>query len=63
MGDVPKPKASATRSRRSGIDRRWIPSPRHTPERRSGADRRANPDRVFPELFYVNDPADGDDRS
>jgi hypothetical protein len=51
-------------SRRSGIDRRWIPSQNHQPERRRGKDRRKTRTRSFLESL---DPetlkSDGSTRS
>ncbi len=38
-------------SRRTGLDRRWIPSPGHQPERRRGQDRRAVKTRNFTDGF------------
>jgi hypothetical protein len=40
MAQDPNHTWSASHSRRMGIDRRWIPSPKRTPERRRGGDRR-----------------------
>ena len=40
MKPEPKQTPSTSVSRRTGLDRRWIPSPDHQPERRSGVDRR-----------------------
>jgi hypothetical protein len=54
-------------SRRTGLDRRWIPSPDHHPERRSGKDRRSRRKRAFLELIDLpeenaapSEPADVD---
>mgnify|MGYP001039386809 CR=1 FL=1 len=40
MKPEPKQTPPTSVSRRTGLDRRWIPSPDHQPERRSGVDRR-----------------------
>ncbi len=40
MKPEPKQAPPTSVSRRTGLDRRWIPSPDHQPERRSGVDRR-----------------------
>jgi hypothetical protein len=40
-------KSPPLRSRRSGFDRRWIPSENHQPERRRGKDRRKTRKRSF----------------
>lgn len=42
-------------TRRTGIDRRWIPSQDHQPERRRGKDRRANRTRSFTDPLVVNE--------
>jgi len=42
-------------SRRTGIDRRWIPSDNHQPERRGGADRRAKRKRSFTDPLVSDD--------
>ena len=42
-------------SRRTGIDRRWIPSAGHTPERRRGEDRRKPDRQPFLKSFDDND--------
>ncbi|WP_319404564.1 hypothetical protein [uncultured Desulfosarcina sp.] len=45
---------STTISRRTGIDRRWIPSANHQPERRRSRDRRTIGNRSFLEPFELN---------
>jgi hypothetical protein len=52
-------------SRRSGFDRRWIPSQNHQPERRRGKDRRNIRSRSFlepldAETMKTDDPACSD---
>ena len=42
-------------SRRTGIDRRWIPSKGHQPERRRGGDRRADRKRTFNQQLVAGD--------
>lgn len=44
-------------SRRTGLDRRWIPSVDHQPERRRGRDRRILRKRSFLEPIELNRPA------
>jgi hypothetical protein len=41
-------------SRRTGLDRRWIPSADHQPERRRGRDRRADRKRSFSKFLELN---------
>ena len=43
-------------SRRTGLDRRWIPSKDHHPERRRGGDRRAVQQRSFSDPLVLDDP-------
>jgi len=43
-------------SRRTGIDRRWIPSQNYQPERRGGKDRRATRKRSFTDVLVLNEP-------
>jgi len=43
-----------TISRRTGLDRRWIPSANHQPERRRTRDRRTIRNRSFLEPFALN---------
>ena len=47
MGERANAPKSDLKSRRTGIDRRWIPSENHQPERRGGTDRRSGPKRPF----------------
>ena len=47
MGERANAPKSDLESRRTGIDRRWIPSENHQPERRGGKDRRSDPKRPF----------------
>jgi hypothetical protein len=47
MGNNQTKPSSASISRRTGIDRRWIPSIGYYPERRRGKDRRSNQKRSF----------------
>jgi hypothetical protein len=42
-------------SRRTGIDRRWIPSEGHQPERRRGGDRRTDRKRAFDQQLIADD--------
>lgn len=42
-------------SRRTGIDRRWIPSEGHQPERRRGGDRRTHRKRTFNQQLISDD--------
>jgi hypothetical protein len=46
-------------SRRTGLDRRWIPSSDYQPERRRGKDRRAEKPRSFMESLELNDGEPG----
>ena len=48
-------------SRRTGIDRRWIPSEGHQPERRRGGDRRTSPKRTFNQQLVTGDETHGHD--
>jgi hypothetical protein len=45
---------STTISRRTGIDRRWIPSANHQPERRRSSDRRTISNRSFLDPLELN---------
>lgn len=51
MGQDPDLKDVVIHSRRTGIDRRWIPSSDRTPERRRGIDRRMQRRQTFLEPF------------
>jgi hypothetical protein len=42
-------------SRRTGIDRRWIPSEGHQPERRRGGDRRTDRKRALDQQLIADD--------
>ena len=48
-------RTSAPASRRTGLDRRWIPSTNHHPERRRGEDRRSVRKRSFTDPFESDD--------
>ena len=55
MGKKQSSPSTSRISRRTGIDRRWIPSGDHHPERRSGKDRRSRQDRPFLAPLDAND--------
>jgi hypothetical protein len=46
--------------RRTGLDRRWIPSKNHHPERRRGGDRRAVQQRSFLDSIGLRAPGEAD---
>ena len=56
MKNDPTGKPNRLISRRTGLDRRWIPSADHHPERRHGQDRRTIRKRSFLQPLAVNDP-------
>ena len=51
-------KRNASSSRRTGLDRRWIPSANHQPERRRSHDRRTIRNRSFLEPLELNGAAE-----
>lgn len=54
MTKEPIDKPTIVTSRRTGIDRRWIPSADHQPERRRGSERRKTRKRSFLEPLDAN---------
>jgi len=55
-------KPSKRISRRTGLDRRWIPSVNHQPERRRSRDRRTIRHRSFLEPIELNGAAENSER-
>ena len=51
-----KKKPSNPITRRTGLDRRWIPAENHQPERRRSTDRRTNQNRSFLDPFESKGP-------